>query len=154
MKIFEQAAEVNERRWRVLAARFPGKVPVTPAQLIDFFAHEYGWTLGHIASLTDLQMYAFAEAALRRHESGAENAGSHKPKQKGPRDKETESRDKWLYDQCKKRTKTYKGIMLELRRIAKKRGWSMLSSPQAVPQAVHRYIRRHELEDLPRRRES
>jgi hypothetical protein len=153
-RIVQQAAEVNDRRWKALAARFPGQVPVTPVQLIDFFAHEYGWTLDHIAGLDDLQTYAFVEAALRRRESGAGDAVSDKPKKKAPRDKETESRDKWLYNQCKKRKKTYKAIMLELQRIAQKRGWLTLSSPQAVLQAAQRFVKRHELENLPHRRES
>jgi hypothetical protein len=65
MELAEVEAE-NERRWQSLAERFPGQVPTTPAELIDFFASEYGWTLEQIADLDDRQSFAFVKAALRR----------------------------------------------------------------------------------------
>jgi hypothetical protein len=74
MILIQEMADVeaeNERRWKALAARFPGQVPTTPAEIIDFFASEYGWTLHQIAELDDRQTYAFVKAALRRRSAAA-----------------------------------------------------------------------------------
>jgi len=67
------------------------------------------------------------------------------------RDKKAEARDAWLYKQAKKGDKTYRQIALELGRLAPAKGWRKLSSPQAVEQAVDRYIKRHKLDPLPPR---
>jgi hypothetical protein len=69
-KMWEVEAE-NERRWKALAARYPGQVPTTPAEIFDFLASEYGWTLRDIAGLSGLQTYAFINAALRRRSAAA-----------------------------------------------------------------------------------
>jgi hypothetical protein len=68
-KVIADAEAANKARWRKLAEQFPGQVPTTAAEFIDFFASEYHWTLNHIAGLDDYQMYAFVNAALRRRKA-------------------------------------------------------------------------------------
>jgi hypothetical protein len=69
------------------------------------------------------------------------------------KNKKTDARDKWLYEEAKSGEKTYRSIMLELNKIAANKGWSKLGSPQAVEQAIRRYIRRHGKPALPPRKE-
>lgn len=68
-KAISETETANQARWRRLAEQFPGQVPTTPAELIDFFASEYHCTLDHIADLDDFQMYAFVKAALQRRKA-------------------------------------------------------------------------------------
>ena len=75
------AEAANAARWRKLAEKFPGQVPTTPAEIVDFFASEYHWTLDDIAGLDSFQKYHFVKAALERrkatnHHSGPRNTNS------------------------------------------------------------------------------
>jgi hypothetical protein len=73
--------------------------------------------------------------------------------QKAIKDRKTEARDKWMYDQAKKGNKTYRQIMLDLAKVAQSKGWRKLDSPQAIEQAIGRYIKRNDLAALPPRKE-
>lgn len=86
-------------------------------------------------------------------EAPAAPTRSETVKAKVKRDKLQESRDKWIYTQAKKGDKTYRKIMLELAKLALEKGWRKLGSPQAVEQAVDRYVVRHNLTPLPPRME-
>jgi hypothetical protein len=63
------------------------------------------------------------------------------------RDKRADARDRWLYQRCRKGD-TYKAVMFQLNRLAPRKGWRKLDSPQAVQQAVDRYIGRNHLDPL------
>jgi hypothetical protein len=69
------------------------------------------------------------------------------------RDKKAEARNAWLYRQCRQGELTYRQIMLDLKKIAPAKGWTILSTPQAIEQAVKRHIRRHRLDPLPPRKQ-
>jgi hypothetical protein len=70
------------------------------------------------------------------------------------RDAKAEARNRWLYNKAsQKNPPPWKALMAALNKIAPKRGWRKLGSPQAVKQAVAGYIRQKSLAPLPPRKE-
>jgi len=108
-KAISETEIANQARWRRLAEQFPGQVPTTPAEFIDFFASEYHWTLEHIAGLDDFQTYAFVEAALQRRKATSRRSGretaEHQPvnrkKHRGRPADTDPGADKRIYDAWK-----------------------------------------------------
>jgi hypothetical protein len=70
--------------------------------------------------------------------------------QKALRDKKTEARDKWIYLQCYKGT-PHDMIVAELRKIAPKRKWRIVSTKQRIRQIGIEYADRHGLPHPPPR---
>lgn len=71
------------------------------------------------------------------------------------RDAKAESRDRWLYRQAsKKNPPTWKSLMAQMNKKAETHRWRKLSSPQAVEQALDRYIKRNGLDLLPPRKDA
>jgi hypothetical protein len=70
--------------------------------------------------------------------------------QQRTRDKKTEARDKWIYDQCCERM-PYDNVVAELKRIGPKRGWRVVSSKQRIQQIGNEYPERHGLDRPPPR---
>ncbi|HJT78097.1 MAG TPA: hypothetical protein VJ739_12910 [Gemmataceae bacterium] len=79
-------------------------------------------------------------------------ASGQKATKKGDiqKDNKTESRDKWIYDQCCKRT-AHDRIVAQLRERAGKKGWRVVSSKQRIQQIGNEYADRHGLERPPPR---
>jgi hypothetical protein len=69
-----------------------------------------------------------------------------------PRDRKTEARDRWIYQQCCKGRK-YQAIAAELGRVAQQKNWTKISSKQGIHQAAVRYARRHQPAPPPRRQD-
>jgi hypothetical protein len=67
------AADENEKRLKALAHRLPGWTEGADKMVLflDFLAHEYGWTAADYAELTDGQVVAYIEAALRRRDKAS-----------------------------------------------------------------------------------
>jgi hypothetical protein len=66
------------------------------------------------------------------------------------RDRKLEARDKWIYRQCCKGT-AHDAIVAQLKRLAPRRGWRVVSSKQRVRQVGAEYARRHGLPPPPPR---
>jgi hypothetical protein len=71
---------------------------------------------------------------------------------KAVRDKKREARDRWIYQHCCKGT-PHDVIVAELKRIALRHGWSLVSTKQRVQQIGSEYARRHERKPPPPRRD-
>lgn len=97
------------------------------------------------------ELEEIAEAALRLTNSPLDAEPLQATAKKTTKNRKAEARDKWMYDQAKKTDKTYRQIMLDLASMAQSKGWRKLGSPQAVEQAIGRYIERNGLTPLPRR---
>ena len=63
-------------------------------------------------------------------------------------DKNTEARNKWLYEQCVKHT-TYQAIILKMKTKSKK--WARIVSVNGIKKAAEAYARRKQLPPIPRR---
>jgi hypothetical protein len=66
------------------------------------------------------------------------------------RDKHSEARDKWIYEECCRGT-AYDRIAIILKK--KPKGWARIDSKQGVRNAAIRYAKRHKLPDIPKRQE-
>jgi hypothetical protein len=66
------------------------------------------------------------------------------------RDKAIEARDKWIYEQCCKGV-AYDAIALRLKK--KSVNWPRIESKQGIQSAAQRYAKRHNLSDIPRRKD-
>ena len=64
-------------------------------------------------------------------------------------DKNTEARNKWLYEQCKK-GKKYSAIIADLKN--KPKSWARLEHPNSIKKAAEAYATRKQLQPIPRRR--
>ena len=63
-----------------------------------------------------------------------------------------DARDKWLYEQCCK-GRTYRAIEADLRRIAPRKRWKIISGANSIKGAATRYAKRHGLPAIPRRQQ-
>jgi hypothetical protein len=71
----------------------------------------------------------------------------------GARVSKQDARDKWIYNQCCNKDKTFKAITQALQGIAKQKGWRHISSIQGVRAAASRYAEDHHLSPIPRRQD-
>ncbi len=76
--------------------------------------------------------------------SEAEAAGVDAPQW----DNNTEARNKWLYEQCKK-GKKYSAIIADLKN--KPKSWTRLEHPNSIKKAAEAYATRKQLQPIPRR---
>jgi hypothetical protein len=67
------------------------------------------------------------------------------------RDRKMEERNRWIYQQCCKR-REHDAIVAELKRIAVRRRWRIVSTKQRIQQIGREYARQHDLEPPPARR--
>jgi hypothetical protein len=74
--------------------------------------------------------------------------GKSSSKNKGSND----DRDKWIYEQCARRT-PYKKIVILLKEIADQKGWDVITTKQGIYDAAKRFAKAHCLPSLPRRKE-
>lgn len=66
------------------------------------------------------------------------------------RDRETEARDKWIYQQCDAKV-PYSTIIIKLK---EKVSWELIDTPQGILAAARRYATRHDKPQPPPRRQS
>jgi hypothetical protein len=81
---------------------------------------------------------------LNRVKANEATAGRRKP-QSVRRNSKAESRDKWIYEQCRKGT-PHDQIVFALKKIAFDRGWKVVSSKQRIQQVGNEYADKHGLE--------
>jgi hypothetical protein len=159
---FYREQAVLESDLRELARQIPGPATGDPkAKIWRYLIAQYGFGPETLYRLTPAMMRLYVEA--RCSPTGQEPPGRLPPareKQEGDRtpasprppvrrNAKADTRDRWLHQQAnKKNPPTWRALMLQLNKCANARGWMKLSSPQAVKQAVDRYIRRHGLASL------
>jgi hypothetical protein len=83
-----------------------------------------------------------ARPELIRSKADTPARASKTPAQNGKstRDPKMESRDKWIYDKCcKGRAMPYGLILSELKKLAPKKGWQIVSSKQRIQQISRKY---------------
>ena len=85
-----------------------------------------------------------AEADRQRDMSEAEAVADDAPQW----DKETEARNKWLYEQCRK-GKKYAAIIADLKN--KPKSWARLEYPNSIKKAAEAYATRKQLQPIPHR---
>lgn len=98
------------------------------------------------SGIEELQRIAEAEALIGKSVGSGEAEGPVE------RDKLSEARDKWIYQQCCKGV-AHDSIVRELKKmVEKKKGWRIVSSKQRVQQIGNEYADRHGLSRPPPRR--
>jgi hypothetical protein len=110
-------------------------------------AERVGRNLGPLSNLIAL---AEAEVAESRSET-SRTIDTPAARKNVIRDKATEARDKWIYQQCCRGT-PHDNIVADLKKKAPKKRWRIVSSKQRIQQIGKEYARRHGLpEPAPRR---
>ncbi len=142
-----QEMQDEQDQLRELARELPGANTSNPINTIwGYLIVKHGFGPEQLRGMSIAEMRLYIE---KSRESGlASQEGTE-------RDAKAEARDKWLYQQAsQKNWPTWKALMAKLNKVAADHGWTRLRSIQGVKQAVDRYIRRHELPPLPRRKET
>jgi hypothetical protein len=168
-RVAVQELEAEQCRLRKLAQQLPGTdTPDPRAKIERYLIAEYNFGPDELGRLTIDKMTLYIEArqgkAKTTQEDTARRGGkdgvggrdnaNHIRSQPVQRNEKAEARDRWLYDRARqKNPPTWKALMGELNRTAAEHGWRKLGSPQAVKQAVDRYIHRKGLASLPPRKE-